>query len=107
MDTLAQQQGGAALANVLFFAVLLVGLYLLLIRPARARARQLAAVRAALGPGARVITSAGLHATVVSVDGDTTVLEIAPGVHAVFASAAVVRVLDEPGDDPAAADPAP
>jgi preprotein translocase subunit YajC len=100
---LAQESGGSSsgLANLLFFLVLLVGLYLLLIRPARSRAKQLAAVRAGLEPGLRVITTAGLHARVVAIEGDTTVLEIAPGVHATFASAAVVRVLDEPVTDDA------
>ena len=72
MSDLAQTSGGGAgLANLLFFVVLLVGLYLLLIRPARARARALAEVRAALAPGARVMTTAGMHASVLAVDGDT------------------------------------
>lgn len=95
--TLAQETGGGALGSLPFFLVLLVGMYLLLIRPQRQRAKQMAAVRSALEPGRRVITTAGLHAQVVSVDGDTTVLEIAPGVHATFAVQAVVQVLDEPG----------
>ena len=109
MTTFAQESSGNPLSSLLFFLVLLVGLYLLLIRPQRARAKQLAAVRASLEPGARVITTAGLHAGVGSIDGDTTVLEIAPGVHATFASQAIVRVLDEPEDDEpveAAGDPA-
>ncbi len=70
--------------------------WMLLIRPQRARARALQEVREALSPGARVMTTAGLHATVVAVEDDTVLLEIAPGVHARFASSAVVRVLTEP-----------
>jgi preprotein translocase subunit YajC len=89
--------GSAALSQLLFFAVLLVGMYLLLLRPQRTRARQLAAVRSSVRSGARVVTTAGLHARVVEVreDEPTLVLEIAPGVHAVFAKAAVIQVLDE------------
>ena len=98
--TFAQEQsGGSALSSLLFFLVLLVGLYLLLIRPQRARAKQMAAVRSSLEPGAQVVTTAGLHARVVSVQGDTAVLEIAPGVHVTFLSQAVVRVLDQPAQD--------
>jgi preprotein translocase subunit YajC len=97
--TFAQETGGGALGSLPFFLVLLVGMYLLIIRPQRSRAKQMAAVRSALGPDSQVITTAGLYARVVSVDGDTTVLEIAPGVHATFAVQAVVRVLDEPGAD--------
>lgn len=98
--TLAQEQsGGSALSSLLFFLVLAVGMYLLLIRPQRSRAKQQAQVRSRIAPGTRVITTAGLHAQVVSVDGDDVVLEIAPGVHATFLSQAVVRIVEDPADD--------
>ena len=89
--------GSQALQQIAFFALLLLGLYLLAIRPQRARARALAEVRSQLAVGRRVMTTAGIHATVAEVGdaGDTVVLEIAPGVHVRFASAAVVRILDD------------
>ena len=89
--------GSAALQQVLFFGLLVLGLYLLAIRPQRARARAMAEVRSSLAPLRRVITTAGIHATVVAVEDDTVLLEVAPGVRVRFAGAAVVRVLDEPG----------
>ena len=92
---------GAALQQLLFFALLLFGLYVLTIRPQRARARALAQVRAELAPGRRVMTTAGIHATVVAVEEGVAVLEVAPGVHVRFADAAVVRMLDEPTESPA------
>ena len=58
-------------------------------------------VKTSLAPGSRVITTAGIHATVRSVDQGEVVLEIAPDVLVRFADAAVVRVLDPsagPGD---------
>jgi len=82
-----------ALQQLLFFALLIGGFYLLAIRPQRARAKALVQVRAGLAEGSRVITTAGIHATVVAVEGDEVVLEIAPGVPVRFTSAAVVRVL--------------
>jgi preprotein translocase subunit YajC len=88
--------GGQALQQLLFFALLVFGLYVLAIRPQRARAKALGQVRAALAPGRRVMTNAGIHATVVAVEGSVVVLEIAPGVSVRFADAAVVRLLDEP-----------
>lgn len=90
--------GAAVLQQVAFFALLLLGFYLLAIRPQRTRARALAEVRASLAVGSRVITTAGIHATVLEVGGadDTVLLEVAPGVGVRFASAAVVRILDEP-----------
>ena len=92
---------GAALQQLLFFALLVFGLYVLTIRPQRARARALAQVRAGLAPGRRVMTTAGIHATVVAVEEGVAVLEFAPGVRVRFADAAVVRLLDEPTDTPA------
>jgi preprotein translocase subunit YajC len=96
--------GGQALQQVLFFSLLIFGLYVLAIRPQRARARAMAQVRASLAPGRRVITTAGIHATVRSVEPGEVVLEIAPDVLVRFADGAVVRVLDSPGDpqEPAA-----
>jgi preprotein translocase subunit YajC len=85
--------------DIAFFAVLALGLYLLLIRPQRSRARAMAEVRAGIAVGARVMTTAGIHATVVAVEDETVLLELAPGVHVRFATPAVVRVL-EPADSP-------
>ena len=87
---------GQVLQQVLFFALLLFGLYVLAIRPQRARARALAEAQASVVPGSRVITTAGIHATVAAVEDDVFVLEIAPGVPVRFVRAAVVRVLDGP-----------
>lgn len=93
-----------------FFALLLGGMYLLFIRPQRARAQALAAVRSSLAVGSAVMTTAGLHATVAAVEDGTVLLEIAPGVRARFDAGAVVRVLDdtvaEPTDDEPRADAA-
>ena len=91
---------GAALQQLLFFALLRV-------RPVRARDPPAARPRPgarrrcapSLEPGRRVMTTAGIHATVAGASRTgVVVLEIAPGVHVRFADAAVVRLLDEPGD---------
>ena len=94
------------LQDLAFFGVLGLALYLIMIRPQRNRAKAMAAVRSGLTVGSRVMTTAGIHATVVEVpeDRDSVLLEIAPGVPVRFASAAVVRILEPaPGaaDDPA------
>jgi preprotein translocase subunit YajC len=81
--------------DLVFFVFAGLAAWFLLIRPQRARARALQEVREALAVGSRVITTAGLHATVAELDGDTVLLEIAPGVRARFAAGAVVRVLTD------------
>jgi preprotein translocase subunit YajC len=48
-------------------------------------------------PGARVRTTAGMYATVVDVDGDDVILEVAPGVEVRYMKRAVMDVVS-PGD---------
>ena len=88
--------GSAALSQVLFFGLVIVGLYFLAIRPQRKRAKELAEVRAAVTVGSRVMTTAGIHATVTADEGEEVLLEVAPGVQVRFAKASVVRLLDGP-----------
>ena len=72
--------------------ILLVG-YLLLVRPARTRQRQMAELQQQLRPGVEIVTTAGLYATVVSLDEGTVTLESSPGVSARYDRRAVARVL--------------
>jgi preprotein translocase subunit YajC len=87
-------------SDLVFLVFAGLAAWFLLIRPQRARAQALQGVREALSVGRRVITTAGLHATVASVDEETVLLEIAPGVRARFDPAAVVRVLPDPEPEP-------
>lgn len=97
--------GGQVLQQVLFFGLLVLGLYLLAVRPQRARAKALSRVRAAVKVGSRVITTAGIHATVTAIADDEVVLEIAPDVQVRFARLAVVGLLEPAGPDPDAEPP--
>ena len=104
MAVAAKNSGGSGIVGFLpLILIVLVG-YFLLIRPARMRQRKAAESRAAITPGAEVTTTAGLIATVVSVDDtdDLVTLEIAPGVHARFLKGAIARVHSslEPEPDP-------
>ncbi len=48
-------------------------------------------------PGARVRTTAGMYATVVDIDGDDVILEVAPGVEVRYMKRAIMEVVS-PGD---------
>lgn len=99
----SKKSSGAGLFNLLFIVVLVLGAYLLFLRPARARQRKALETRSSVEPGVEVVTTAGLIATVVSNDDETVTLEIAPGVHAKFLKQAIVRVVQpetpSPGPD--------
>ena len=84
----------------LFFLVAMVGAFwLLVLRPAKARARAQQALVNSVVPGARVLTSAGIIATVVERGEGEMRVEIAPGVVVTVVDQAVARVLPSEGPD--------
>jgi preprotein translocase subunit YajC len=89
--------------GLIFLVIPLLLLYMISSR-SRRHQRVQAAVQSALRPGLRVMTSSGVHATIVSIDDSpgVVVLEIAPGVHTRWAKLAVAEVFDDddaPSDD--------
>lgn len=82
-----------SIVGLLPIFLILAVFWLLILRPARSRQRAVVEVQSALAPGAEVITTAGLYARVVAIEGDVVVLEVAPGVTNRYARQAVVRVV--------------
>lgn len=75
--------------------IVLIGVvfYLLIMRPARTRQRKQMEMMSALTPGTRVMTTAGVYGTLVSIDDDDAELEIAPGVVIRVVKAAIGKVI--------------
>jgi len=87
-----------------FLPIILIGVvfYLLIMRPARARQRKQAQMMSALEPGTRVMTTAGVYGTLVSIDDEDAEIEIAPGVVIRVVKAAIGKVIEPvaPADPP-------
>ncbi|TFV54218.1 preprotein translocase subunit YajC [Geodermatophilus sp. DF01-2] len=84
--------------------ILVLAFVLLIVLPARQRKKlqeQQRALQESLTPGTPVMTTAGLHGTVVGLGEGTVDLEVAPGVVVTFARQAILEVRT-----PAAAGPA-
>jgi len=97
----AKSNSGNGLGTVVLFGLIVVGGYLLFVRPQRARQRKaLEERKRALEPGIEVVTTAGLIATVVTTDDETVTLEIAPGVHSRFLRQAIVKVVEPDVPEP-------
>ncbi|MEV4255582.1 preprotein translocase subunit YajC [Spirillospora sp. NPDC049652] len=97
---LAASSGGSGAFNLLLLVAVPLVFYFLLIRPQSKRRKEQMQLQNSIAPGTRIITTAGMHATVVEVQDDGIVLEIAPGVEAKFVRQAVMTVLkDEPADE--------
>ncbi|WP_030173793.1 preprotein translocase subunit YajC [Spirillospora albida] len=95
---LAANNGGSGAFNLLLLLAVPLVFYFLLIRPQSKRRKEQLQMQTSIQPGSRVMTTSGMHATVVAVDDDGLLLEIAPGVEARFIKQAVMQVLkdDEP-----------
>ncbi|GAA4962655.1 hypothetical protein GCM10023334_082320 [Nonomuraea thailandensis] len=87
------------LGSILPLILLVVVFYFLLIRPQRKRQQEAIQMQNSLTPGTRVMTTTGLFATVVAVDNEDVVLEVAPGIETRWVKAAIGRVV-APGDAP-------
>jgi preprotein translocase subunit YajC len=90
----ATQSGSSSTFTTLLMFVLIIGaMYMLVIRPAQRRRKDVEKLQNTLGVGAEVVTVGGLYGTVVEIDGDTVDLEVAPGIVNRYARAAVGKVV--------------
>ena len=83
--------------TLILILVVVVAFYMLMIRPRQRRQQQAQQKQNTMQPGARVRTTAGMYATVVDVDGDDVILEVAPGVEVRYMKRAVMDVVS-PGE---------
>ncbi|HZB31004.1 MAG TPA: preprotein translocase subunit YajC [Streptosporangiaceae bacterium] len=92
---IAAEQSNAAVMQFLFLGLIVVAFYFFLIRPQRNRQRRQQQLQNSVRPGARIMTTNGMYATVVAVDDDGIVLEIAPGVEARFVKQAIMQIVEQ------------
>jgi preprotein translocase subunit YajC len=90
--------------SLILILLVVVAFYMLMIRPQQRRKQQAQQQKNTIQPGARVRTTAGMYATVVDVDGDDVVLEIAPGIEVRYMKRAVMDVVSPGEADDAPAD---
>jgi preprotein translocase subunit YajC len=81
--------------------VLALGLLVITFLRGRRQQREALAVQQKLSPGAQVMTTSGLYATVVGVDGAVVTLETGPGQRSRWDTRAVARLLPASDDAPA------
>ncbi|MEU3688656.1 MULTISPECIES: preprotein translocase subunit YajC [Streptomyces] len=87
--------------------IVLIGAMFLMTRSAKKKQQAAAQMRDEMQPGTGVRTIGGMYATVKEIGDETVLLEVAPGVHAVYAKNAIGAVLEDSeynrivhGDDP-------
>jgi preprotein translocase subunit YajC len=84
---------GGVLAQVLFFAAIFAVFYFLMIRPQQKQRKEREALLGSIKRGDRVVTTGGLHGTIVSLDEHRVTLRVADQVKIDFDRAAIGRVV--------------
>lgn len=75
--------------------IVLIGAMFLMTRSAKKKQQAAAQMRDQMTPGTGVRTIGGMYATVKEIGDDTVTLEVAPGVHAIFAKNSIGAVLED------------
>ncbi|MGA4843119.1 preprotein translocase subunit YajC [Streptomyces sp. G45] len=75
--------------------IVLIGAMFLMTRSAKKKQQAAAQMRNEMTPGTGIRTIGGMYATVKEVHDDSVLLEVAPGVHAVYAKNAIGAVLED------------
>ena len=96
----APNGGGSSsvITQLLFFAAIFAIFYFLLIRPQQKQRREREATLSVVKKGDRVVTSSGLHGTVVGLTETTMTLKVADQVKLDFDRAALGRILTPAGE---------
>lgn len=93
------KSSGSGYFFLIIIVVLFGLLYFVTIRPQRNRQRAAMQTQSQLQPGMRVRTTAGMFATVVGVEDQEVILEVAPGVNVRFLRRAIMDVIPDPSQD--------
>ena len=104
------KSSGSGYFFLIIIVVLFGLLYFVTIRPQRNRQRAAQQTQSHVQPGMRVRTTAGMYATVVAVEDQDVVLEVAPGVNVRFLRRAIMDVIPDASQDysePEAEEPEP
>ncbi|HEX9033605.1 MAG TPA: preprotein translocase subunit YajC [Streptosporangiaceae bacterium] len=92
-------QSGSSPFTLIFLVVAFGLVYVLFMRPQRARQRKAMQTQSQVMPGQRIRTTAGMYGTVVSGDDRDVVIEVAPGVHVTMLRRAIMEVLPDDAPD--------
>ena len=90
-------QGGDTMMGMLPIILMFVILYFLMIRPQQKQKKDREAMLSTVKKGDRVVTTGGLHGTVVGLNEQTVTLKVADSVKLDFDRTALGRIVTAPG----------
>lgn len=85
--------GGSLVSTLIMFGAIFAIFYFMIIRPQQKKAKEREKLLSNLEKGDKVVTSGGVHATIVGLEEKTALIEIAPNVKVKIERSAIGSVL--------------
>lgn len=85
--------GGSLISTVVMFGAIFLIFYFMIIRPQQKRAKDREKLLSNMQKGDKVITSAGLHGTIVHIDEKTVLLQVSDNVKLKYERSAIATIV--------------
>lgn len=85
--------GGSLVSTLIMFGAIFAIFYFMIIRPQQKRAKEREKLLSNVEKGDKIITSGGVHATIVGIEEKTVLIEIAPNVKVKIERSAIGSVV--------------
>ncbi len=85
--------GGNLISTLIMFGAIFAIFYFMIIRPQQKRAKEREKLLSNIEKGDKIITSGGVHATIVGIEEKTVLIEIAPNVKVKIERSAIGSVV--------------
>jgi preprotein translocase subunit YajC len=85
--------GGSLISTVVMFGAIFLIFYFMIIRPQQKRAKDREKLLSNMQKGDKVITSAGLHGTIVFIDEKTVLLQVSDNVKLKYERSAIATII--------------
>ena len=85
--------GGSLISTLIMFGAIFAIFYFMIIRPQQKRAKEREKLLSNVEKGDKIITSGGVHATIVGLEEKTVLIEIAPNVKVKIERSAIGSVV--------------
>jgi preprotein translocase subunit YajC len=85
--------GGSLISTVIMFGAIFAIFYFMIIRPQQKRAKEREKLLSNIEKGDKIVTSGGVHATIVGIEEKTVLIEIAPNVKVKIERSAIGSVV--------------
>ena len=85
--------GGSLISTLIMFGAIFAIFYFMIIRPQQKRAKEREKLLSNIEKGDKIVTSGGVHATIVGIEEKTVLIEIAPNVKVKIERSAIGSVV--------------